>query len=87
MYLVEESQDLVGRQGESTLNRCHIHLLQAEAEENCCLAVGQGCGDPPAEVRAGDGRNQVQNHVVVYKVVRVGLHDLHAQKLNPTLVK
>lgn len=71
--LVEERQGLVGWQLDGCAQRGDVVLLQAQAEQDSSLQVGEVGRDVAAEVGLGQRRQQVQDDVMVHQVVGVCL--------------
>ena len=65
-HLIEECQSLVGRQLDSSVQRGDIILLEAQAQKNGCLQVGQVGSNVATEVGLGQPGQQVQNDVMVH---------------------
>lgn len=75
--LVEERQGLVGWQLDGCAQRGDVVLLQAQAEQDSGLQVGEVGRDVAAEVGLGQRRQQVQDDVMVHQVVGVCLSSAH----------
>lgn len=65
-HLIEESQSLVGWQLYSSMQGGDVVLLEAQAQKNGCLQVGQVGSNVAAEVGLGQPGQQVQNDVMVH---------------------
>ena len=73
LNLVEERQGLVGRKLDGSMQGGDVILLEAQAQQDRCLQVRQVGRNMAAEVGLGQPWQQVQNDMMVYKVIGVRL--------------
>ena len=64
--LVEERQGLVGGKLDGIMQGGDVVLLEAQAQQDGCLKVGQVGRDVATEVGLGQPRQQVQDDMMVY---------------------
>ena len=73
VYLVEEVLDLVARQLQGSFHLRNVILLEAQGAQDGCLQGRQGGRQMTQKVGLREGWEQVQDEMVVHKVVRVCL--------------